>query len=342
MTGNFDGVGLVERATLGVTPGDLAGIGPDVLVRGLSAFVDQHGSLDVDVLVYAPREAFLRRVLGRLSDQERQLLSLLKFRDAPWPECEPTDPGTSRPAHLSTSRVALCLAVHDACLGLTQGIWTGPVPKAVFDGWVGYGAGHTETMALMTKSEGAARFVWAGSYGALPLTSHVPHRMVADALCVEDIVRNVAMASEVVGRLLGRPPRMVMTGLNPHVGQTGSYGVEEQEILCPALEILRGLDVQIDGPMASDVAFRNLARSPKYDFYICPTHDQALTPIKAVAFERAVNVSIGLPFLRVGPTHGPAYAHAAAGDADASSALCAFQFIIPAIEFCGTDHVDLD
>jgi len=157
--------------------------------------------------------------------------------------------------------------------------------------------------------------------------------LVAQELRVGDIVRNVAMASEVVGRLLGRPPRMVMAGLNPHVGHTGSYGDEEQEILCPALDKIRKLGIEIDGPMAPDVAFRNLARKPKYDFFICPTHDQALTPIKAVAFERAVNVSIGLPFLRVGPTHGPAYAHAAARTGDPRSALCAFEFIIPAIVF---------
>jgi len=119
-------------------------------------------------------------------------------------------------------------------------------------------------------------------------------------------------------------PRLAVSGLNPHAGEDGSLGTEERSIIAPAVEILRGDGIDIRGPLPADTMFHDAARKT-YDCAICMYHDQALIPVKTLAFEDAVNVTLGLPFIRTSPDHGTAFDIAGTGQANPSSLIAALR-----------------
>jgi 4-hydroxythreonine-4-phosphate dehydrogenase len=119
-------------------------------------------------------------------------------------------------------------------------------------------------------------------------------------------------------------PRLVISGLNPHAGEDGSLGSEDQTIVAPAIAILRNEGIDVRGPLPADTMFHEAARK-KYDCAICMYHDQALIPIKTVAFDDAVNVTLGLPFIRTSPDHGTAFDIAGTGRANPSSLIAALR-----------------
>jgi 4-hydroxythreonine-4-phosphate dehydrogenase len=119
-------------------------------------------------------------------------------------------------------------------------------------------------------------------------------------------------------------PRLAVSGLNPHAGEDGTLGTEERSIVEPAIEILRAEGIQVTGPLPADTMFHEAARK-NYDCAICMYHDQALIPVKTLAFDDAVNVTLGLPFVRTSPDHGTAFDIAGTGHANPSSLIAALQ-----------------
>ena len=119
-------------------------------------------------------------------------------------------------------------------------------------------------------------------------------------------------------------PRLAVSGLNPHAGEDGSLGTEELTIVTPAIEILRGEGIDVRGPLPADTMFHDAARKT-YDCAICMYHDQALIPVKTLAFDDAVNVTLGLPFIRTSPDHGTAFDIAGTGRANPSSLIAALR-----------------
>jgi len=119
-------------------------------------------------------------------------------------------------------------------------------------------------------------------------------------------------------------PRLAVTGLNPHAGEDGTLGTEDQEIVAPAVEKLRAEGIEVRGPLPADTLFHDAARKT-YDCAICMYHDQALIPIKTIAFDDAVNVTLGLPFIRTSPDHGTAFDIAGSGRANPASLIAALR-----------------
>jgi 4-hydroxythreonine-4-phosphate dehydrogenase len=132
------------------------------------------------------------------------------------------------------------------------------------------------------------------------------------------------VASDLKTRFLIANPRLAVSGLNPHAGEEGSLGTDEETIVAPAIEILRSEGMNIRGPLPADTMFHETARRT-YDCAICMYHDQALIPIKTLAFEDAVNVTLGLPFIRTSPDHGTAFDIAGSGKANPSSLIAALR-----------------
>jgi 4-hydroxythreonine-4-phosphate dehydrogenase len=167
--------------------------------------------------------------------------------------------------------------------------------------------------------------LWSPALVVVPVTIHVSLR---DALAQLSSDLIVTTARIVVAALKARfglaNPRLAVSGLNPHAGEDGSLGTEEQTIVAPAVEILRGEGIEIRGPLPADTMFHGAARQT-YDCAICMYHDQALIPIKTLAFEDAVNVTLGLPFIRTSPDHGTAYDIAGTGKANPSSLIAALR-----------------
>jgi 4-hydroxythreonine-4-phosphate dehydrogenase len=159
----------------------------------------------------------------------------------------------------------------------------------------------------------------------VPVTIHLSLRDAIAQLSSELIVTTARIVvADLKTRFGIASPRLAVSGLNPHAGEDGSLGTEDRSIVAPAVEILRGEGIEIRGPLPADTMFHDAARKT-YDCAICMYHDQALIPVKTLAFDEAVNVTLGLPFIRTSPDHGTAFDIAGTGKADPSSLIAALR-----------------
>ncbi|MEP6564721.1 MAG: 4-hydroxythreonine-4-phosphate dehydrogenase PdxA, partial [Mesorhizobium sp.] len=157
----------------------------------------------------------------------------------------------------------------------------------------------------------------------VPVTIHIALAAVPKALTTELIVTTGRItAADLASRFGIAKPRLAIAGLNPHAGEGGAMGTEDERIIRPAIDILRALGIDAFGPLPADTMFHARARAG-YDVAICMYHDQALIPAKALAFDEAVNVTLGLPFIRTSPDHGTAFDIAGKGIARADSLIAA-------------------
>ena len=158
-----------------------------------------------------------------------------------------------------------------------------------------------------------------------PVTIHIPLRSVAAALSPDLIGKTIQSTAQGLRSYFQiAQPRIAVAGLNPHAGEMGAIGDEEETMIAPAIKAARQAGIDVIGPFAADTLFSAPMRT-KYDVAVAMYHDQALIPIKALAFERAVNVTLGLPFVRTSPDHGTAYELAGSGRASAASLVAAIR-----------------
>jgi 4-hydroxythreonine-4-phosphate dehydrogenase len=167
--------------------------------------------------------------------------------------------------------------------------------------------------------------LWSPALVVVPVTIHLALRDAIARLSSELIASTVRIVvADLKSRFGLANPRLVVSGLNPHAGEDGTLGSEDQTIVAPAIEILRRDRIEIRGPLPADTMFHDAARKT-YDCAICMYHDQALIPVKTLAFEDAVNVTLGLPFIRTSPDHGTAFDIAGTGKANPSSLIAALR-----------------
>ena len=213
--------------------------------------------------------------------------------------------------------------------GAASAVVTLPIAKkTLYEAGFRY-PGHTEYLAHLANADGGdhtAIMMLAGpELRTVPVTIHIPLADVPSALTTEAIV----LAARIVARDLHRrfglnAPRLAILGLNPHAGEGGTIGAEDLEIVLPAVEQLRHEGIVAFGPVPADTMFHPRARAT-YDVAICMYHDQALIPAKMLAFDDAVNVTLGLPFIRTSPDHGTAFDIAGTGKARPDSLIAALK-----------------
>ncbi|MGY4313406.1 4-hydroxythreonine-4-phosphate dehydrogenase [Bradyrhizobium sp. JR3.5] len=189
--------------------------------------------------------------------------------------------------------------------------------------------GHTEFLAELAARGGTApqpvMMLWSPALAVVPVTIHVSVREALAQLSTDLIVSTARIVvADMKARFGLASPRLAVAGLNPHAGEDGTLGMEDVEIVAPAVEILRRDGIAARGPLPADTMFHAAARKT-YDCALCMYHDQALIPIKTVAFEDAVNVTLGLPFIRTSPDHGTAFDIAGSGKANPSSLIAALR-----------------
>jgi 4-hydroxythreonine-4-phosphate dehydrogenase len=170
--------------------------------------------------------------------------------------------------------------------------------------------------------------LWSPALVVVPVTIHLSLRDAIARLSSELIVTTARIVAAALKTRFGLAhPRLAISGLNPHAGEEGSLGDEDQTIVAPAIEILRGEGLEVRGPLPADTMFHDAARKT-YDCAICMYHDQALIPVKTLAFDDAVNVTLGLPFIRTSPDHGTAFDIAGTGRANPSSLVAALRLAV--------------
>lgn len=190
--------------------------------------------------------------------------------------------------------------------------------------------GHTEFLAALAQGWGGraprpVMMLACEELRVVPATIHIPLREVPAALTQDLIVATVETTARGLSEDFGiAKPRIAVTGLNPHAGEGGDLGREEIEVIRPAIERLAAAGLRVSGPHPADALFHPAARAT-YDAAVAMYHDQALVPIKTLAFDRAVNVTLGLPFVRTSPDHGTAYDIAGTGRASAGSLIAALK-----------------
>jgi len=240
---------------------------------------------------------------------------------------EPGQPDqSSGPAAIASIR----RAVADVFAGRAHAVVTNPVAKAVLYRTGFAEPGHTEFLAkLAQEATGRAAhpvmMLWSPELAVVPVTIHLPVREVPHRLTADLIVETGRIVARGLRERFGiARPRLALAGLNPHAGEDGSLGAEDAAVVAPAVERLRREGIDARGPLPADTMFHAAARRT-YDAALAMYHDQALIPIKTLAFDHAVNVTLGLPFVRTSPDHGTAFDIAGSGRANPASLVAALK-----------------
>jgi 4-hydroxythreonine-4-phosphate dehydrogenase len=234
-------------------------------------------------------------------------------------------PGKPDPANARYVLALIDRAVDGALAGEFDAIVTAPVHKGVINAAGVAFTGHTEYLAQRTHSPRAVMMLTADELRVALATTHLPLRAVSAALTVESLCEVATiLARELEERFGLATPQIAVCGLNPHAGEDGYLGDEEQRVIGPAIERMRAAGLRVTGPLPADTVFVPQVLQ-RFDAVLAMYHDQGLPVIKYAGFERAVNVTLGLPVVRTSPDHGTALDLAGTGRADPGSLAAAVQ-----------------
>ena len=325
----------IARPALALTIGEPAGIGPDIAIDAWLA----RQRLDVPAFLYAGpawvlqnRAAHMGRTIRTVEAQARDARAIFETAIPCLPGGDERSAEVAVPdsanAGLVTGSIETAAALVHA--GECSAMVTNPIHKKVLsDSGFAY-PGHTEYLGALCESlfGEACRPVMmlvAPELNTVPVTVHVALRDVFEHLTVETIVETgLIVAADLKSRFGIKAPRLAVAGLNPHAGEGGLMGDEDSTIIRPAVAQLNASGIDARGPLPSDTMFHEAARRT-YDAALCMYHDQALIPVKTLAFDTAVNVTLGLPFIRTSPDHGTAFDIAGSGNANPSSLIAALK-----------------
>ena len=281
---------MTGRPRIGITVGDPAGIGPEIALR---AAADSRVTALCEPVLYGPRDPI------ELSGVPRARVS----------------PEGGRAAY-----DAISAAVADAQAGRIDAIATAPINKASFAAAGLSWPGHTELLAHLTGAARVAMMFYSEKLRVVLATVHIPIARVPAALTRSRLEETIDLTWSELPRFGLAAPRLALAALNPHAGEQGLMGHEDDAVLAPAVAACRARGIRVDGPLSADTVFVR-AVGGEFDAVIACYHDQGLIPIKLIAFGRAVNVTLGLPIIRTSVDHGTAFDIAGRGIADPSSMI---------------------
>lgn len=332
-----------EIPVLALTMGEPAGVGLELTLKVWRSARDRAAAPAYVPLLYADPAAvadYAQR--AGVSDPSKIVSSASEAQEL-WPQYLPVipvplarhvEPGRPDPANGAAVIASIEQATAAVVRGEAAAIVTNPIAKRVLhEAGFSY-PGHTEFLAEL-----AQRLVGGGPWQpvmllasdelrVVPLTIHIPIADVPKALSQELIIKTARILDDALRRDFGlggtTRPRIAIAGLNPHAGEGGSMGTEEIHTISPAIAALKAEGLDVTGPHPADTLFHAEART-RYDAVIAMYHDQALIPIKTLAFDKAVNVTIGLPFVRTSPDHGTAFDIAGTGRASPASLSAALE-----------------
>ena len=234
----------------------------------------------------------------------------------------PAHPGRPSPDNAVGVVDVIRRAVDLTMAGRASAVCTAPISKKVLADHAGFAfPGHTEFLASLARVDHPVMMLAADELRVVPATIHIPVARIPSTLTPDSLEKTLRVTEAALRRDFGLgQPRIAVAGLNPHAGEGGMLGSEEIEFIAPLCEHLRGEGMTVLGPLPADTMFHPEARA-RYDAAVCMYHDQALIPIKTLAFDRGVNVTLGLPFVRTSPDHGTAFDIAGTGTANPTSMI---------------------
>lgn len=314
------------RPVVALTMGDPAGIGPELCLQMLT---DTRVAACCQPVLFGNAQ-LLRRIAHACSLAVSETVVTL----AQWmskPEAQPglivevpgirdeaIQSGQSSAAGGKAAYLCLEAATLEALAGRVAAVVTAPLSKASLNLAGVPFPGHTQILGRLTGTQEYCMMLASDRITTSLVTTHTALASVPGALTTKGILNAIRLTQQAMQRIGRRTPRLAICALNPHAGEEGMFGAEEQRFIVPAIRAARDEGMHIDGPLPPDTAFLpdRLART---DAYICMYHDQGLIPFKMLAFEVGVNVTLGLPIIRTSPDHGTAFDLAWTGRANPSS-----------------------
>jgi len=326
---------MPKAMPLSLTIGEPAGVGPDLTL----ALWLRRAELDLPVFYLIGDTDFLKRRTQALKlDIAVEEVEPAQAAST-FPRALPVvslglnitaNPGRPNESSAPAAIAAIRRAAADVMAGHAAAMVTNPIAKSVLTRAGFPHPGHTEYLArLAYETTGRpvvpVMMLWSPELAVVPITIHIPLREVFSTLTTALIVDTARIvARDLSARFgLGRP-RLAIAALNPHAGEGDTIGDEDSAIVAPAVQRLRNQGIDATGPLPADTMFHERARQ-SYDAALCMYHDQALIPIKTLAFGHGVNVTLGLPFVRTSPDHGTAFDLAGTGKANPGSLLAALR-----------------
>jgi 4-hydroxythreonine-4-phosphate dehydrogenase len=316
---------------IGITMGDPAGIGPEVVLKAVAEPEVQKACVPVII-----GDAQLLAHTARTLDLQCGYDIIRKEESFPEHLNEPAifhldnivgliEPGIESGAAGKAAAGYIEAAVELCAAGSIDAIATAPINKrALFLGGYSF-PGHTEFLAHLTRSEEYAMAFVAANLRIVLLSTHVPLSEAIRMVERDRLVKVINLTNRELHRWGMERPRLAVAALNPHGAEGGLFGVEEASEIVPAIEACRQLDdINVHGPYSADTVFLRASRG-EFDAVIACYHDQAMIPVKCLSFGEAVNVTLGLPFIRTSVDHGTAFDIAGKGVAEHSSMVAAIK-----------------
>ena len=320
---------------LALTLGEAAGIGPDITFAAWR----RRAELDLAPFYLLADPKFVARLAERIAPDVTIAVVEPHAAGAAFKTALPVvdigvpvtaEPGRPDQSSAPAALAAIRRAVADVCAGAASAIVTNPIAKNVLYRSGFAEPGHTEYLGkLAEEATGVAvqpvMMLWSPELAVVPVTIHLPLKDVVARLTTDLIVKTGRIVARDLRDRFGiERPRLAIAGLNPHAGEDGALGDEDKTVVQPAVERLKSEGISVRGPLPANSLFHEAARA-SYDVALAMYHDQALIPIKTLAFDHAVNVTLGLPFVRTSPDHGTAFDIAGTGRADPASLIAALR-----------------
>lgn len=312
-----------ELPTIGITMGDPAGIGPEIIVKALS---DQ-SILDICIPFVIGDKNIICSTINKLGlngeatsiDSTKEIGRNNSIQVLSLSSINSIKSGQISKEAGHASGIYIQKGAELATDGKLDALVTAPINKEAFNlGGFSY-PGHTEFLAELTETTDFAMMLMGRTLKVILLTTHCPIIEVSEKLSIKETLRIIRLTNRTLKKHFNiAKPRLAFAALNPHAGESGLMGNEEIETLTPAAINARHEEINITDPMPSDTLFFQAVRGD-FDAVICPYHDQALIPLKLLHFDEGVNVTLGLPFIRTSPDHGTAFDIAGKGIAEPTS-----------------------
>ncbi len=305
---------------IGITMGDPNGVGPELVVRGFAG-----GVFGDDAVVYGDADV-LRLASARLGLEP---IAAIEPGGAQIVDCGVLSAGEVTPGRISKAAGAASIeyvrrATLDALGGAIDAVVTLPVNKQAVRLSVSGFQGHTEYVAALCDCNDVAMMLASERLAVAHVSTHVSLRQAVDGLRADRIETVARLLHGLLARFL-ESPRLALAALNPHAGEHGAFGTEDDQIIAPAARRLHAAGIMVDGPLPSDTLFQK-AFAGAYDGVVVMYHDQGHIPMKTVDFDRTVNVTLGLPIIRTSVDHGTAYDIAYQGTASIVNAEAAYRY----------------
>lgn len=306
---------------IAVTMGDPAGVGPEVCLRLLQ---DEAIARLCTPIVFGSAAVLEQAAVQCCLAKPGKVVAGLSEADSP---CVldvgaiGLDDFTTGAVNAATGRAAFTYiedAINAALSGQIAAVTTAPINKVALHAADIPFPGHTEIFAAKTHAPRYCMLQYSSEVRAVFVTTHVGYAEVPGLLTKAAILDTIELGAQAMRRIRGGDPRIVVLGLNPHAGENGLFGTEEQVAIIPAIESARKLGLNVEGPVPPDTAFLP-AKRRETDLFVCMYHDQGHIPLKALCFDEAVNTTLGLPIVRTSVDHGTALDIAGLGQANPNS-----------------------